>query len=219
MTVGAGPPFVQLAARVQEVHCTNCSGASTTDELALALSLIAVAVAIAAFTYQAVEHREFMRQLRARARLALFIDPRPAPDADGVIRIPGATSAAVRVGLGIENTGDRPARDVLLSVLLPRTIRFERTDEHGMPTPGQSRDANPDSVELLDDGRSEVPVHWRSWEVARVVPERHYASYVTLLLDLPPSREELRVPMRVKLDSEDIDGQILQDTIFRFARS
>jgi hypothetical protein len=203
--VGSGKTRLSMGGAVQRFECTNCGGPDLLTILAFAVALFSLFVAFASFKMQRREHRAFLRRLEAEPNLE-FSPPRTSvtADEDGVIRL-SALHAPLRLALGLDNVGDAPATDVLLNLLLPRTVPFFWCDSHGVRLADQTLDANRDSTETLNDGEHDVPVHWRGKRLDRLGRHRHYPFYVELILTLP-LKGSMRVPMRFKVISDDLRG-------------
>jgi hypothetical protein len=111
---------VTLAQRTV-VECPDCGGEFPWE---LLIALLAVLVAAGALWISAREHREFMRQTRARARFnvgmaVINIDNR-LPDDPIVV---DATEIRPVIRLSVENYGERAAAETLMNVLAPRTLQ------------------------------------------------------------------------------------------------
>jgi hypothetical protein len=205
------------------VECSNCGGLES-PELWVAAAALVVALSSAWWAWRSAkaadksvalaaeevamakeQHKAFMRELRARARIRIDLSTYPEPDEDGVIRNDG-TMVGLRLGIGLKNEGDREAREVVLNVIVPAVYRDFRwcgpngeQVEHAhppVPTPEQMVDA---------EGRS-YPAHYLSRTIDVLSRRSPLQAWATFHVDVPRHGQspETSIPVRVTAESDDL---------------
>jgi hypothetical protein len=194
-----------LLSAVPLVRCANCS-TSTGDHLArigvivagigVIIAVIALGVAWAAWKIAHREHKEFMKQLNARARFKLTahaLNAAPVPDS---VEVPhrGATSARIQIGLA--NTGTRAAHATTITVLIPLRIGgFKWTDSGGSSLLGTPRP--------IDEELDGEPCQSLTTEISIV---KLKASEVVRWVEFRVDRDMHQVPVLIKAQSDDLPG-------------
>lgn len=101
------------------VHCQNCGGGDTLSVVGLIIAGAAFVVALFALYIAAREHREFMKQLRARARFDLTIGMNRF---DGDVHETEASTTVMVFFVGLSNVGDKAASETVLNVHTPASF-------------------------------------------------------------------------------------------------
>jgi uncharacterized protein (UPF0212 family) len=184
-------PTIQTVAH--QVTCTNCGGA---DWLSLAVAVVALFVAfvslliaIKAYKIQSREHEAFL----ARAEIEFAPRTLPAAGQDGVVHLRG--ERVVRVDLGFRVARGRPAENVRVNILLPRTVLFWQTNAVGAPIPG-APPLSEDTTELLADDSEN---HWLEYSIGHVGLATYTPVWIAIGIELPDNEIVLTIHMRLKV--------------------
>jgi hypothetical protein len=102
------------------VHCQNCGGGDSLAVLGVIIAAAAFVVAVFALYIAVREHREFMKQLQARARFDVTIDT-DRFDGD-VYETESNTTATMVFFVGLSNVGDKAAGETVVNVFTPASI-------------------------------------------------------------------------------------------------
>jgi hypothetical protein len=192
-----------------QVHPTGTG----TDPIALAALIVAVVAAVFAgvSVYWAhSEHIEFLKRLRARAKLRVQLTAieNPAPGTDDPLAVaaePGHEFDQI-FRIGIANDGDSAAGATSIDVLVPATVRnFEWCDGAGRPLDQQ--DTPIDTGEKLPRESGEAPAIWISKEIRRVSTRGGVVCHFKLLVD----RNERCLPIRIKAQCDELPDDIEEE--------
>jgi hypothetical protein len=197
---------------VQQVRCTNCGGR---DWLAIVIAGVALIVSLGALTISLREHRFFLKQLRARARLKLMLRVLDHPD--GVV-VANAQNVAVRLEVGVTNyEGDKAASAATMNVVVPRWVldfRWSGPGGEQVLPPGI-----PAATEELLQGDLAQPGQWIGQELPRVSVKTAYVRHCNLTVRKPDDADEVICPVRAKVGSDDLPDdvdEVVEETIIRF---
>jgi hypothetical protein len=151
------------------IECSNCGDSFPWGLLIAALALC---VAAGALYVSAREHREFMKQVRARARFDLKLTIIDVPNnlPDEPIEVDGDTLDA-HLQLHVENYGERRAGETLINVRVPRTLPdfLPATAAGTIRTQGRVPIADPDPIKDADGHL--IPAKW-AHETAESIPRK-----------------------------------------------
>jgi len=160
-----------------------------------------------------VEHLEFLRQLRARARFEVTLRAEGA-DESGVITS-DATVTYVTVEVGLRNVGEKAAGPTFINLLAPQGIaHFKLMTEAGGEDPQQPR---PVPETLTAEGH-EVPAQFLS--VDRTPRRTSFTRRAFLQVPVPDAGEAV-IPVRVKVESDDLpddEPEVVRDLTLRVRR-
>jgi hypothetical protein len=185
-----------------QVECTNCGPGVEVWVTVGALLIAGVALVISAR-----EHREFMRQLRARARFRLT--PRVlGANERGVIET-GGSVRHVRVEIGLKNIGDRAASATVINVVAPRRLESLRwCGPKGEDVTDPALRQTAETAEVLTDveGRR-FEAEYLARELPRVGRKMDYVGWITFAVAVPPEGET-SVPLRVTAQADELPDDI-----------
>lgn len=162
-----------------------------------------------------LEHEEFLRQLRARARFEVTLTAEGA-DENGVITS-DATVIYVTVEVGLRNVGEKAAGPTFINLLVPRSItHFRLMTAAGGEDPQQAR---PVPETLAADG-DEVAAQYLSMERERTPRRTSFVRRAFLQVPVPDAGESV-VPLRVKVESDDLaddEPEVVREMLLRVRR-
>lgn len=148
------------------------------------------------------EHREFMKQITARARFLLILDTVGA-DSDGVLRSAG-DAGQVRVRIGIRNEGEKASGPTVVNALVPqRTRDFKWCLENGADRPDVPHLIDVTSETLKDDQGREFESTFLAREIPRVSLRTSTVLYFRMAFTLG-STGRATIPVRVRIESDDM---------------
>jgi len=187
------------------VRCSNCSGGS--DALALAALVVAVVgtgATILLVLWTRTEHREFLRRLRARARLRVTLEPlrvSQAPDQTDPLAImaPPHVSFELLLQVGVANDGDGPAGHTALNVLVPQAtsgLTWCNADG-GVSSP--YKPALHTAETLTNENGAAVPAMW----INQVLPRVSTRTPVLVHFKIGVAQYTRRIPIRVKAQCDE----------------
>jgi hypothetical protein len=183
---------------VQTVECINCGEGA--DAL-FWVTVGALAVAFLALVMTFFQFRQFLKELRARARFRLTLTPLDV-DRDGVLRT-AAEVGIVRVQLGIENYGDRAAGETVINVLVP-----EEAEELSWSGPeGEELEGEDVSFPTSERIRASDGMEYAGKYLAMVLPRigtnPSHVLYFKFKISLP-AEIRFTVPLRVRVEADEI---------------
>jgi len=182
-------------------ECTNCAGIGPEFWITLGALAIAAGALVIAFR----EHREYMKQLQARARFTLRLRPLRADD-DGVIHTKGS-KAYVIVEIGLKNDGNRAAGPTVINVVAPRhleTLRFCGPSGEELPATQAPAEA---AETLVDAQGGRMSSKFLSTELPRVSLRPHYLKFARFPVDVP-DQGEANVPLRVTAQADELPDDV-----------
>lgn len=188
------------------VECSNCGDVGP----AFYITFGALLIAAIALYFNWVQHREFLRRLRARAEFGLTIKTVDA-DEHG-IRWTSADTQITRVEIGIKNKGKRAAGETVLNVIVPRNLEYARWAGPGGQEVEGVNSATAKADELLtDETGAEQPAMYLSQGIPRISTKPHYLRFVTFPVELPPRDAPIQgrtIPIRVTIQADEIPDEV-----------
>jgi hypothetical protein len=213
--------LLMLAA--QPVECVKgCGGDSTVTAIGLIVAFLSLAVAVSAWRLSnkslgiaTTEHRVFMERLNARADFELNCYVVSPPLNDGVYETT-ASVFAIKWQMGITNSGEKAANDVGVNFLIPH----ERTvpKSFGWVTQANQRIGDAGRVmttaeELVATDGSRHPAHYLILEIPRQTRRTAGVIFATADLKSPPPGEEIAIPYKFKVWSDDLPDDVEARTV------
>jgi hypothetical protein len=195
------------------VECSNCTSGGNGGPapwLSIGIAALALVATLIALGMNYRQFREFNRRSKARARFKVSLSV--ANGVGGIRWTPVNTDKAyVIVGIGIKNYGDKAAGETLINALYPAHIKEARwsrpnggeVEENGTPLPAEEGD-------LVVD--PETDAGYESKYLARTIPrigtKPHTLVHFKFPVDDLKSVEEARIPLRVKVQADEIPDDI-----------
>ena len=192
-----------MTASTPVFRCVNCGG---DNSLSLYIAVGAFVVALLSLYIAGREHREFMRQLRARADFEITL--RFLSFADNVLRS-DAVQVDVRLEIGLKNTGQKAASETTINVLAPTfAADLRRTGPLGSPVGEWREPVNTSELLGTSDG-SALPAHWLTMLLPRMGRKGGSVCFATFTIDVPePNAGPRLVPMRVRVSAEELPDEV-----------
>jgi hypothetical protein len=192
------------------IRCSNCGP----GWLGTALTLAALAVAAGALWIASREHREFMRQARARARFDLDASIANYAEAmDGGVIVHPASSIRPIVRVRIGNYGEKAAATTLMNVVAPRELDTIRWCG---PTGQELDSVRPAFVNTepigSPDGRR-IPSQTLAEEHSRITRKGGFVSFFCFTLALPEDGSELHLPFRISAQADEIPDDVSEYSV------
>jgi len=214
-------PAILLAA-LPEFRCSNCSSTST-DPLALASFIVAIGalvIAGVALAWSHSEHKEFMRRLKARARLRINLEPRDAPqavDSDDPMAImaPVGESWEQVIQVTVANDGDTAAGTTVVNVHVEganRAVSWCDPTGHDLPS-SMTVKALDAEVAFTRDG-SPSWARWMSQELARVSTGSNVIVFFKFGVRATENRIRLRVSAHCDEQPDDAPAVVVYSTLW-----
>lgn len=164
--------------------------------IALIVSARALKIARQEHGLSAVEHKEFLRELNARADFVLTAGLLPDMGDTLVLE---ASAMIARVQIGLQNVGERDAGEATVEVLVPGGIRtLYWTDRVGNQLPGDSSPAD-ESLPLPQGG--EAPAQMLTKKIPRVPRGAPENQWLMFTVESAPAE----ILLRIKARSDDLD--------------
>lgn len=188
---------------ITQVECVKGCGGGINP-----VGIIALVVALAALWMAWREHREFLRRVKARARLEVtlrVIQPDTARD-DGLIEI-GGNAGTIVVELGVKNTGEKAAGPTIINLLAPEYAELRWSGPRG-------EDLGPDAKQRLASGamylvsqNTVVPERYLSKEAPRISLRSGHVTHASFYVTLGQS-QELKVPLRASAQCDELPDDV-----------
>jgi hypothetical protein len=187
------------------VRCINCGGSDSLVTWSRIIAIVALVVALGALYNPAREHREFVKQLRARARFELKIDTdRFFGD---VYETEAFASVSLVVRVGVSNVGDKAAGETIVNVLTPASPgELSWSTASGQKIGAEPGRPSGDAVTM--PGGEEVQAQVVSYVMERV--SRRGRREVWFMVENLPVPSDL--PVAVVVNSDDLPDD--QDVAF-----
>jgi hypothetical protein len=196
------------------VTCSNCHSDGT-DWVALGsliAAIIAALIAGVALAWSRSEHNEFLRRLRARARLRVTLTPlqaSPVPDLDDPLAVMAQDGLGYEqlFQVGVENYGDGAAGPAVINVLVPANVTVlywsdgtgRRLDVPSGPL---------DTAETLTRDGVEVSARWISTELRRVSTRTPQLQFFKVGV----AADVNRMPIRIKAQCDELPDEEFEAT-------
>jgi len=199
---------------VLEVECSNCGGSDWTAIVALAIAGVGLVIALIALRMNLSQHEmssdqyaAFLEERNARAVLRVTLKAVDHSAAGGTDLITTAKRGVItrRVEIGIENVGDKAARDVTVNLLAPQSLESLRwSDQQGGEVPGKSAPLKTAEELIWDDGRKE-PARFLADRIDVVTRSSTTVRFASAMFTTPQPGGTFRFPFRLRVECDDMD--------------
>ena len=164
------------------VRCLNCGSGDTLATRSLIVAVVALVVAAVALYITLREHREFMKQLGARARFDLAVLLEQGFERGEVSVESGHPEITFRVTL--DNVGEKAAGETILNVFAPATNELVWSTRSGMQlsSPDDAA-ATPEKLRLPDG--TEVEARMIAKAIPRVARRAGHMTWFTVVVRQP----------------------------------
>lgn len=192
-----------VAPAITQVECVNgCGGGINL------VGIIALAVAVAALWMSWTEHREFLRRVKARARLEVTLRVVQPADAraDGLIEM-GGSGGTVVVELGVKNTGQKAAGPTTINLLAPEYAELRWSGPRGEDLGVDAKQRLTSGAMILVSENTVVPERYLSKEAPRISLKSGHVTWASFYATLG-SGAELRVPLTATASCDDLPDDV-----------
>jgi hypothetical protein len=177
----------------------------------IVIATLALTISLWMFRMARREHREFLRSLNARASLSVGAQVAGGEEPDCFVADKDATSASVRIEIGVLNAGDKAAGLTTLIVDAPVHEEIRWCDASGRDLPGDpvlSRESitvpAPSGV-----GRAPVEAHRLETDLSRISLKSPVVRHVRVNVGVPAEQGAAHVvPLRILARSDDLPDDV-----------
>lgn len=193
-----------------DVTCSNCGGASDWLSIAsIVIASLALTISLWMLWMARREHREFLRQLNARAQLSPFAYLAGNDELDNIVS--DATRVTALIEVGVANSGDKAAGPTTLIVAAPVHEDIRWCDAAGRDLPGDPGISREGITVPAPSGHGRAPVeaHYLETELPRISLKSPVVRHVRVNAAVPTEQGRPHVvPLRIVARSDDLPDDV-----------
>lgn len=202
--LSAGSLRTILSVDDKVIECINCGGDGGGVQFWLTVG--ALGIAFLALLMNFVQFREYLRELRARAKFMVTLSTVGPNVRDGV-RWTDAAKTAVRVSVGIKNDGDKAAGETLINALVPAHLENVRWSGPGGQEAEEPTVTAPTDEKLTGPDGTKYEAKFLSRTLPRIGTKPHHVVYFQFYAETRRPGDSVAIPVRVKVQADEIpDG-------------